>query len=293
MSAFLDRLGGALADVRAFQRRWRATFFAGFSALFLAGVAYSIWRLEIDPESVDLAWLAMLAATIPFSFVYAAFNLRLLAAGAGTSIGFAEAWKAANIAQAAEFLPLPGGAIVRGGVLIERGVPAKEAAVHVLVNALLWVGIAAAAAGAAFGGSSTFGFALIAIGSSVTLGCAGWLAGVAGPAIALAALSLRCFGLAITGMRLVCAFAVLAEPISLFETLPFSFATILGAASSLAPGGLGISEGLASLMASVLSLDPTVAFLAVGLNRLAGLLFCGSVSLTLLAPAGRRGTNLG
>ena len=293
MSALLDRLGEALTVLRAFQRRWRATLFVGFTALFLAGVAYSVWRLEIDPASVDLAWLGILAATIPFSFVYAAFNLRLLAAGAGTSIGFADAWKAANIAQAAEFLPLPGGAMVRGGVLVDRGVPTKAAAAHVLVNALLWVGISAAAAGAAFGGSTPFSFALIAIGSSLTLGCTLWLAGIAGSAIALAAMALRCLGLAIIGLRLVCAFAVLAEPISLVDTLPLSFATILGTASSLAPGGLGISEGLASLMAGVLYLDPTVAFLAVGLNRLFGLMFCGTISLTLLAPAGRRGTNLG
>ena len=48
---------------------------------------------------------------------------------------------------------------------------------------------------------------------------------------------------------------------------------------TLAPGGLGVAEILASVAALMVDIPPAVAFVAVALNRMLGLAASGVISL--------------
>ena len=63
------------------------------------------------------------------------------------------------------------------------------------------------------------------------------------------------------------AFAVVKAALPLAATFPYVLAAIAGSASSLVPGGLGVSEALGALMARAVQASPESAFLALAVNR--------------------------
>ncbi len=77
----------------------------------------------------------------------------------------------------------------------------------------------------------------------------------------------RTAGLGLAALRLWLSFAVVGAALPLTETFPYVLAAIAGSASSLVPGGLGVSEALGALMASAVHSAPQAAFLAVAVNR--------------------------
>ncbi len=268
----IGRLKAVLAKLK-----W--PLFALAMALFIAGMTYSLSQLSFSLNDLQWGPIALLGLIlVPITFLYGAANFVLMARGAGASISFASSFKTACIAQFAEFLPLPGGAMVRSGALVAKGSSVLGAASHVTVNAILWVGCAAIAAAVSLGLQSPHGI-VIAIGGIVgVVACTLWLSRKAGLRLALAALAMRCVGLIIAGLRLVCAFLAIAVPMTLSQSYPFAFAAILGSASSIAPGGLGIGETIAALIAGLSDVAPTAAFLAVGLNRIVGLFVSGAAT---------------
>ena len=88
--------------------------FIAAAALFLGGLAYSVSRLELALSDISLLYVALSALVfVPIAFFYGAVNFMVMARGAGVETGFASAFKVSCVAQFAEFLPIPGGAIVR------------------------------------------------------------------------------------------------------------------------------------------------------------------------------------
>jgi len=278
----LDRLARTVRSANGWLARNRRLFLVPALAIFVGGTAYCAATLELRLSDLAPVWLAALIAMVPLSFVYAAVNLKYVAACAGQHIRFAPAFKVSAIAQFSELLPIPGGALVRGNALVQAGIPIGTAAMLVLVSALLWVSTGAIVTGYVIGLGASSGMMLAGAGLAVLMACAAWFWHFAGPAWALVAIGLRIVGLAITALRIVIAFRALGLEVSPLETVPFAFATILGSASSLAPGGLGISEALAATMAMTVAVSAQAAFLAVGLNRIIGLTFSGLVTLLVL-----------
>jgi uncharacterized membrane protein YbhN (UPF0104 family) len=68
--------------------------------------------------------------------------------------------------------------------------------------------------------------------------------------------------------RLWISFHALSQNVSYTEWLLFSSATVLTRLISIAPGGLGVREGIVAGLASVLGFDPGISAVAVGLDRL-------------------------
>ncbi len=271
------------SQLKASMAKLKWPLFALAMTLFVAGMAYSLSQLSFSLSDLQWGPIAILGLVlVPITFLYGGANFVLMARGAGVQVSFSSSLKTACIAQFAEFLPLPGGAIVRSGALVAKGSSVLGAASHVTVNAVLWVGCAAIAAAISFGLDTPQGI-IIAIAGLLTSGfCTIWLGRKAGVPIALAALAMRCAGLIIAGLRLVCAFLAIAVPMTLAQSYPFAFAAILGSASSLAPGGLGIGETIAALIAGFSDVAPTAAFLAVGLNRIVGLFISGAATAIII-----------
>lgn len=261
------------------RKKWRKPLLLGGLGIFVIGCTLSIIDLGIAPDDIEIQALAILLTLLaPLGLIYAAVNMLVTARAAKVEMGFGQSIRIASFAQLAEVLPLPGGAIVRTAALVKRGATTAHSASHVLANALIWIACAAFAAGLSL---LSLGWipALLAIGGFlVAVGATGWLAARAGPGVAFVSLALRIFGLLLVAARLYFSFAALQLTVNLDETLVFAFASIAGSASSIAPAGLGISEGLAAILSQATSTIPAAAFIAVGLNRLVSLLMAAFAS---------------
>ena len=82
-------------------------------AIFVGGAALSINRLALKPSDIVLAPLALLVlGVVPAAIAYSSINIMLMGKAVGAPIGFVEGMRISVLAQVAELLPIPGGAIV-------------------------------------------------------------------------------------------------------------------------------------------------------------------------------------
>ena len=265
----LTRLSARADPLRTALARWRTPIVAAALVLFLAGTVWSFLDLGLTLERIDLTALVVLTLGMGLvTLAYSAVSLMLLAKTAGARLGFVAALRASARAQMAEALPLPGGAIVRAAALVGAGASAGQSAALVIGTALLWIALAAMAAGIILLSSAPLaGWALLSIGALVAAGALAHVARLGGIANASWTLAHRLLGLGLAALRLWLAFAVVKAALPLAATFPYVLAAIAGSASSLVPGGLGISEALGALMARAVQASPESAFLALAVNR--------------------------
>ncbi|MEM6475789.1 MAG: hypothetical protein AAF687_06450 [Pseudomonadota bacterium] len=285
------RLARLAAQAKGVLKTYRTPLLIIAALVFIGGFALSVSRLELTLADISIGYILLSGVIIvPLAFAYGAFNFMIMARGAGLRVPFTRAFQITCVAQFAEFLPIPGGALVRGGALMQRGTGAVDSAAHVTVNALLWVACAALVGGLSLGLGNPVALAIFLGGSLGIAGCTAWLTRKAGVGIALAALAMRFVGLVFAGARLFAAFAAIGVTLAVLDLYPFVFATILGSAAAIAPGGLGISEVAAAALATLSTIPPEAAFLAVALNRLIGFAASG-VAAGILAVFSSNGTS--
>jgi hypothetical protein len=263
----LSRFRTAAVGLGEVLARWRRPVLLAAMVLFLAGSVWSFVGLGLSLDELDLT--ALIVLLIPMGLVmivYSAVALCLLARTAGVRLGMGQAMRATAQAQLAEALPIPGGAIVRAATLVNAGASAKTSAGLVVSTALLWIALAAVAAGFILLPLSV-GWLLVAAGGGIVAASLIHLNRLGGAANAVLTLLHRTIGLALAAVRLWLSFAVVKAAIPLVDTFPYVLAAITGSASSLVPGGLGVSEALGALMAQAIHASPAAAFLALAINR--------------------------
>lgn len=270
------KLQPALASLKRHRARLRIPLLVLALAIFVGGAALSIDRLALKASDIVLAPLVLLAlGVVPAAIAYSSINMMLMGKAVGAPIGFVEGLRISVFAQVAELLPIPGGAIVRTAALMNRGAGTLRSTGVVLAFALLWVSVAAVGGGLALLDTGIAGQGLLVVGLAGSIGICAWLTNRFGWRIALPALGLRLFGIALVSVRTVLAFAAIGLALGWSDSLAFAFGIILGSAASIVPAGLGIGEGISALLAVPLSVAPEAAFLAVGLARLVG--FAGNM----------------
>ena len=280
MRAFVSSLVPAWLRAVEKKKSWRIPLLLLGLTVFMGGSIWSIDRLELEPSSLALGPLFVLLFVLaPISLVYSGVNMWLTAKAAKIDLSLGMSMQVAAFAQTAEVLPLPGGAIVRTAALVREGAGTGQSASQVLASAILWISCAAAAAGIAVKALGWPAWVLAAAGIAGVLGAMGWIAYFAGAKIAVASGLFRMIGIPLAALRLYFAFAALNLGMEFFDTFLFTFASIAGAASSIAPAGLGVSEGLAAVLATMVAVSPATAFLGVGLDRFVGLMTSSVASL--------------
>jgi uncharacterized membrane protein YbhN (UPF0104 family) len=267
--AQISRLSALLTPLQARLTRWRRPIVAAALLLFLGGTIWSFLGLGLSLAQLDFVALAVLTLGMGLVMLaYSALSLTLMARTVGVEITFKAALQASTRAQLAEALPLPGGAIVRTAALVSAGATTTISATLVIGSALLWIALAAIAAGMILTASAPLaGWILIGSGAVIALAALFQVVRLGGPANAALTLLHRLAGLGIAAVRLWLAFAVVKASIPLTEIFPYVLAAIAGSASSLVPGGLGVSEALGALMAQAVHSAPQAAFLALAINR--------------------------
>ncbi len=273
---------------RKSRQRWQQPLLLFAIVALIAGCAISLHELDLRWSDVNWGPLLVIAAVvIPLSIIYSALNMMLMGRAVKVPIGMIYGLRVSVFAQVAELLPIPGGAIVRTAALMRAGSSTGKSAEIVLAFSLLWIACGGTAAGLALAevGWSAQAFASIC-GLGVLIICV-WLTVRFGVSLAVAATLLRALGVALVAWRFALAFAVIGATLSWIDAGAFAFAAILGTASSLIPGGLGVSEGLAALIAKPGGVDPATAFLAAALSRLVGLAINMLLALALTLFRGR------
>ncbi len=268
----MSRLIDLLRIVQAKARAWRGPILALAATFFLGALFLSMRQLDIGPDDVSLVPLiVLLLVLVPLQSLYSALNISVMGMAAKTPIRFFPALRVNVYAQLAELLPIPGGALVRAGALVQAGASPGRSAEIVLGFSLLWIACGAVGAGLALAGDLP-GQVLLAGGLLAVFACTVWIAKRLGTGIAAIALGLRVIGLALVAARVLACFAAIGVPVATLAGLCFAFANILGSAAALVPAGLGVSEALAALMAKPVGVAPAAAFLAAALSRFAALL---------------------
>ena len=257
----------------------RVPMLAGAATLFLGGAWYSFRKIAIAPS--DLLWqpVATLGLLALPSLLYGGVGLVLLARTSGLSMQLRKATVISAYAYLAELLPIPGGAIVRTGALVKAGGRLKHSSLVVILTAVLWIALAMVGAGLTLLPLNWHLSVLpLLVGSCCTLAISLWLVKTAGVSVTVLTLVHRTAGIVLMAIRLQFAFAALHVSTGFTTTLPFVLASLLGSASSIAPAGMGLGEGLAALAATFVAFSPGAAFLAVGLDRIVSLLACAAVA---------------
>lgn len=273
---------------RARRRAWRVPLLVLAAGGFALGCALSLRDLPLSVA--DIQWLplaVLLLVLAPLNIAYSAANLVLMGQAAKAQIPFRHAVMVSAWAQLAELLPIPGAAIVRTGALVQAGATMRRSAEIVLLCSVLWITMAAAAAGLAFPARGWLGLTLLTGGIGATALLTLALSRRCSARIALFAIGLRLAGLALVAVRLTVSFLVIGVVLPGFSALAFTLATILGSAASLVPAGLGVGEGLSALFAAPLGVLPAAAFLAAAISRLSGLAANLMLVLALLARGQR------
>jgi hypothetical protein len=250
----------------------------------VVGCGLSLDSLDLRWSDVRLAPLLTIAAIIvPLTIAYSALNMVVMAKAAKVRMSFWEGVRVTAYAQVAELLPIPGGAMVRTAALMKAGGKAGQSAELVIAFSLLWVACAACGAGIALRDNSWPLLILGGGGAAAVMATVVWIGFRFGAVLAAVALILRILGLALTAWRLATSFAVIGVTVSFVSSFTFAFSTIAGSASSIAPGGLGIGESLAAILAEPAGVASSAAFLATALSRLTGVVVCMLFALGSLA----------
>lgn len=270
---------GRLADIRAWSLRHRRIIVIIAAGAFLAGMAISVAELAPAWERVRLWPLVVICLVgVPISMVLNAVELQLCARAVDRRMELGRALLVTSTGTISNLLPVPASVAIRGGALVASGAGLREAGVILAVAGLMWLAMAIAVTGLSLAFTTWVGVVTLAVGTLGTVGLALWINRRSGAGIALGFVLIRASLLGVLILRLWLAFLAIGVPVSLLDAAYYAVAGIAGTVATVVPAGLGVSEGFAALMASAIGDSPSGAFLALGVNRVLGLVICGAAA---------------
>lgn len=278
----MNRLGLAAAAARSLDLfavrsdRARATFGVFALILFTSGL---VWAYRQNPSVLhQLRWsyaLLLVVVLLPMAAIANATRFHVTARTVGSPCTFGRALVIAAFSTAANLLPLPGGMIVRianlrgtedglaGAVSVTVLSAVLAAVVTLMLSASAFVAYERSTLSVTIFGATTFGFLLV-----LTL-------------LAFSMIRAALFKLlfieagvgVLEAIRIVVCFLMIGSILEPEQALVLNASSIVGSAVSVVPAGLGVKEITAAVIAAQISVSPSVAFVALALNRMIGLSF--------------------
>lgn len=264
----LRRLWSGLKSARA--RVWLRLL--GLTIL-IAGCVWSFLALDLRFSELQPFYLLLnLIVLSPILLCIAGITLNLTGRALGVHIRLADAVQAAALANVAELLPLPGGALVRGAVLTQAGAGIAESASMIVATSVLtlFMAVSLSAGALAFLGQP-IGWWLAGAGMVGVCVALWWLSRRTLPRILVLMFAIRVVTIGVNILRLILSFAAIGIAAGLSQVSLLSVSTSLGSAVAIVPAGFGVNEAIAAALATLVSASPAAAFLAVALNRALGL----------------------
>ena len=273
----LRRLHCMLKSPRVVRIAWGAAII-----IFFGGVAISV---AARPELILSFQLeSLLVVGLLFSPAMTLINMIITketAALAGVAMSNTASLRLAVMSAAANHLPVPGGPLLRTAAIHAGGAGLKDAGLSNIVSGIAWM-------------SATFIFVSVcAVFLDATLALAlGMLGAILGAAMLGVARSLPFRRAVLVRLCLISSISAAVYAGAIYTALNafggnLSFpvaaviaaAGVIGAASSIAPSGLGVREAAAAGLATLIGVDAAAAFTATAIVHIAMAGFTGVCAL--------------
>ena len=283
-SAGADRAVLALAALL-----FLATFAFGLGAVPSKGLQLTVWPLVV------LALVVVPLATVANGLEYA-----VAARIGGHRVALREALEISVLSSAANLLPLPGAALVRVRAMRRRGASYRQAlAVTVLVGGA-WLATSLVLAGGLLAlrqwdtervvAAAVLGAGVLGLGAVATGVARLARPGQAQPLVA-ALLGAEVLAVAVATARFLLVLHALGLDVAVEQAVALTVAGVVASALGFVPGGLGLREALAGVIAGLVGLPVATGVLAAAVDRLVGLpvlaVLAGGVSVRAGRRAGR------
>lgn len=278
----LERAVGWLTGRRPRSSNADRLLLATAALLFLVAFAFG---LRAVPEgAVELtAWPFVVLAllVVPLASVANALEYAVAARVGGQRVPLADAFEVSVLSSAANLLPLPGAALVRVRAMRRGGSTYRRALSVTLLVGGAWLATSLVLAGGLLtlhrepevGGA---GVAAVLCAGVLGLGaCAVGVRSFARPgdvvALSGALLGVEVLAVAVAAMRYLLVLHGLGLEADIEQAVALTVAGVLASALGFVPGGLGLREALAGLIAGLVGLPVATGVLAAAVDRLVGL----------------------
>lgn len=273
-----------LEPIRTWTAAHRKLLLGGAGILFVAGLIWSVVKLDIDVSQIDAAAMGCAIVLSAMSVAINVFELQLCGRAAQVRMGFKSAAAFSSWATVANVLPIPASILIRGGALRAAGTGWGQAGKIILAAGVMWLTMALVVSSYALLPHWS-GLVLMVASICATFGLSAWIWRKSDGATATGFVTVRAALLAMLILRLWLIFQAIDRAIPLDEVSAFALAGIIGNAVAIVPAGIGITEAFGALIATALEYSPEAAFMALALNRILGLALSGAVAMSLGASA--------
>jgi hypothetical protein len=250
---------------------------------FIGGIYLSLTSSSFDEISVGWSYVIFLTfAGAPATLALNTMALKVSASAVAVQLSTLAAVRLTVLSSAANFLPIPGGAVIRVSALKMGGSTYQSAISITAYAAIFWVAIALTVAGIGLAGltSSPTYLAIMTLG--ITLGVAAYIGASSVAGSQRTALRLVFIAFAthlVATLRFWLAFKALGISLSLAESAVIAASGTAGAMVAIIPGGFGINEAVAALLAQLTGQAAATGFLAATVNRLANYVIRGPLAI--------------
>ncbi len=288
----IDKVLSTFSVVRAWLKIRRKSIVIVFALIFVCGISYSLLALDLKVGELNAAALGAVICFVPLSILFNTAELQLCAKAANQKLRFKEALGYSTTATIANLLPVPAGMLIRGSALVSSGAKVGQAGAIILVAAIMWLVMAIGISGFFLTDGWTAG-TIAATSSVATVIISNWIANRSSIGTSISFVGVRAAMLAILIVRLYFCFLAINAAIAFEEAAIYAVAGIAGTAVTIVPAGLGIAEGFGAMLAEAIGSAPAAAFLALGLNRILGLLGSGVIATFFWLKTDRSSVSLG
>lgn len=254
--------------------------------LFIGGLYLSLTTISLDDVYIRWGYVATLVLLgASGTLVLNTLVFWLSARSVGDGCGFFDSLRLIILSSAANFLPIPGGAIVRVAALRGSGSSYRGAISITASAAMLWLSLALIVAGVGLAQYSSQSIYFI-------LSFAGLIVGVAASMVArsvtrawLTVLQLILVSLAthlVATFRFWLAFGSIGLLLPIMDSAVIAASGTAGAVVGIVPGGLGVNEAMAALLSELMGNSGALGFIAATINRLANYALRGPLALIFI-----------
>jgi uncharacterized membrane protein YbhN (UPF0104 family) len=260
------------------------------AVVFVVGGWYAFRSLDVAFD--DVRWLPIVLAAVvgvPLSLLGNTLEYVVSARMLHHRVALLPAVQLTTMSTAANLLPIPGAFLVRVQGLRALGSRYDQAAASTAVIGLVWIGVSASLAAIFLAVYDSWlaaaVFAVVAV--SLLLAAYTWLkrtlTGLGERRrIAALAVAVELFAVSVDAGRLVLILVGLGVDASLGQAMVLAVSSSLAAAAGILPGGFGLRELIAALLAPLVGLAASAAFAATALNRVLGLVVMAPITAALV-----------
>lgn len=254
------RLRDVLSTPRAQRIAWAVAVMIFFGGLAASFVARPSLMTGLRPDAIALLALAL----CPLMTVINMAATKELARAAGVTFSFSASLELSVMSTAANHLPAPGGPLLRTAAFQSAGASLKDAGLANIVLGVLWMSAAFLFAGPwTLALDFPLGVSFLGLGAGlfvISIAMSRRLPGGCRSSLRLMALSI------VSAATYAAAIYVALYAFGAAWTFPqaavIAAAGVIGAASSIAPAGLGVREATSAGLAVLIGAEPAAAFAA-------------------------------